>query len=120
MSNGDHSRFRELIVWQKAMDLVDEVYLIQKNFPKSETFALGDQIRRAVVSIPSNIAEGHGRGSRKDYIHFLQIARGSTYEVMTQLEIAVRQKLVSNVDRPMSVASEIARMLNSMIARLSP
>ena len=101
------------------MDLVDEVYAIQRAFPKSEVFGLGDQMRRVVVSIPSNIAEGHGRGSRKDYVHFLQISRGSVYEVMTQLNIAERQGFAAdNVIDVETHASEIAKMLNAMIARL--
>ena len=80
----EESNFKKLIVWQKAMDLVDEVYALQRGFPKSEIFGLGDQLRRAVVSIPSNIAEGNGRTSPKELVHFLSIARGSVYEVVTQ------------------------------------
>jgi len=115
----EDSNFKKLIVWQKAMDLVDEVYALQRGLPKAEIFALGDQMRRAVVSIPSNIAEGHGRGSRKDYVHFLQIARGSVYEIITQLNIAHRQKFISYVSDVESHATEIARILNTMISRLS-
>lgn len=80
--------FKELIVWQKAMELVREVYRLSKQFPADERFALTDQLRRAVVSIPSNIAEGNGRAGNKDYAHFLSIARGSLFETMTQLQIA--------------------------------
>ena len=94
--------YRNLIVWQKAKTLVKLVYAEVKNFPVEERYALGDQIRRAVVTIPSNIAEGNGRTSNKDYAHFLSIARGSLYETLTQLEIAkdlglhqLRQKLNS-------------------------
>jgi len=115
----EESNFKKLIVWQKAMNLVDEVYALQRGLPKTEIFALGDQMCRAVVSIPSNIAEGHGRGSRKDYVHFLQIARGSVYEVITQLNIAYRQKFVSDITDIESHAAEIARILNAMISRLS-
>lgn len=115
----EQSKFKELIVWQKSMDLVDDVYAIQRRFPKSEVFGLGDQMRRAVVSIPSNIAEGYGRGSRKDYVHFLQIARGSVYEIMTQLNIAARQGFVSDIASVESRAVDVARILNSMISRLS-
>ena len=68
--------FKELIVWQKAMDLTWEIYQIAKRLPKEETYALSDQMRRAAVSIPSNIAEGHGRNSTKEFIQFLAIARG--------------------------------------------
>ena len=113
-------RFKELIVWQKAMDLVDEVYLLQRGFPKPEVYGLGDQLRRAVVSIPSNIAEGHGRGSRKDYVHFLSIARGSVYETITQLNIAKRQGYLKDISLAESHANEIARMLNALIRSLAP
>ena len=113
-------RFKELVVWQKAMDLVDEVYLLQRGFPKPEVYGLGDQLRRAVVSIPSNIAEGHGRGSRKDYVHFLSIARGSVYETITQLNIAKRQGYLKDISLAESHANEIARMLNALIRSLAP
>ena len=113
-------RFMELVVWQKAMDFVDEVYLLQRGFPKPEVYGLGDQLRRAVVSIPSNIAEGHGRGSRKDYVHFLSIARGSVYETITQLNIAKRQGYLKDISLAESHANEIARMLNALIRSLAP
>lgn len=80
--------FKDLIVWQKAMELVRKVYQVSKTFPVDERYALTDQLRRAVVSIPSNIAEGNGRSGNKDYAHFLAIARGSLYETLTQLQIA--------------------------------
>ncbi len=69
--------FKDLIVWQKAMELVVEVYNLVKKLPKEELFALSDQMRRSAISIPSNIAEGQGRNSTKEYIHFLAIAKGS-------------------------------------------
>lgn len=115
----EECNFKKLIVWQKAMDLVDEVYALQRHFPKSEVFGLGDQLRRAVVSIPSNIAEGHGRSSRKDYVHFLAIARGSVYETITQLNIAARQGFISDISTVESNATQIARILNVMISRLA-
>lgn len=80
--------FKELIVWQKSVDLVTEIYRITEVFPKSEIYGLTSQIRRASVSIPSNIAEGHSRRSSVDYIQFLKIARGSLAELETQLIIA--------------------------------
>ena len=82
--------FKKLIVWKKAMDFMQGVYGLVKRFPPEERYALSDQVRRAVVSIPSNIAEGAGRASNKDYAHFIAIARGSLFETMTQLEAAVR------------------------------
>lgn len=115
----EESNFKKLIVWQRSMDLVDQVYALQRCFPKNEVFGLGDQLRRAVVSIPSNIAEGHGRNSRKDYVHFLSIARGSVYETITQLNIAARQGFISDITTVESLATQIARILNTMISRLS-
>ena len=85
------SEFRELIVWQKSMDLVDRVYDFTSSFPQAERFGLWSQMTRAAISIPSNIAEGSGRTSAKDCVHFLSIARGSLYEPMTQMEIAERR-----------------------------
>ncbi len=115
----EESNFKKLIVWQKAMDLVDEVYALQRGFPKSEIFGLGDQLRRAVVSIPSNIAEGNGRTSPKELVHFLSIARGSVYEVVTQLIVAKRQGFISDIATVESHANEIARILSAMISRSS-
>ena len=115
----EDSNFKKLILWQKAMDLVDEVYALQRGFPKSEVFGLGDQLRRAVVSIPSNIAEGNGRTSPKELVHFLSIARGSVYEVVTQLIVAKRQGLVSDIATAESHANEISRILSAMISRSS-
>ena len=111
--------YKKLIVWQKSMELVNVVYGLMENFPKDERFRLCDQLSRAVVSIPSNIAEGNGRGSKKDYAHFLSIARGSLYETMTQLEIAVNLGYLNDDDIPTELASTIRRMLNTLITRLS-
>lgn len=115
----EESNFKKLIVWQKAMDLVDEVYALQRGFPKAEVFGLGDQLRRAVVSIPSNIAEGSGRNSKKELVHFLAIARGSVYEVITQLNVAKRQNLLADIVEAESHANEIARILSTLISRNS-
>lgn len=111
--------FTELIVWQKAMDLVDEVYGIVRGFPAEEKYALGDQLRRAVVSVPSNIAEGSGRETTKDFAHFLSIARGSLYEVMTQLKIAERQGFIEDISEVNKMISEILRMLHALISKLT-
>ena len=86
---------RDLKVWQLGMDLVVEVYRLCKALPEEERFALGDQLRRAVVSIPSNIAEGYSRNTPKEFRHFLQIASGSRAEVQPQLLIAERVGLLS-------------------------
>src|SRR5712692_6861345 len=82
--------FRELRVWQQAIDLVEKIYLLTQNFPKQETYGLVSQLRRAVISVPSNIAEGHTREHIKEYLHHLSMAQASLAELETQLEIAVR------------------------------
>jgi four helix bundle protein len=82
--------YRDLLVWQRGIDLVEHVYQISKTFPDHERFGLTSQVRRAAVSVPSNVAEGWGLGSRKQYLHHLDMARGSLYEVETQMTIAWR------------------------------
>src|SRR5581483_9116173 len=84
------STYRTLVAWQRAIDLAVEVYTISKTFPKDERFSLTQQIRRCATSVPSNIAEGRGRGSPRDYRHFLHQARGSLYEIDTQITLAER------------------------------
>ena len=81
------SDYKQLIVWHKSMDLVVEVYSLVKLLPKEELYALSDQMRRAVVSIPSNISEGLGRNSDKEFIQFLSVSRGSLWELATQIEV---------------------------------
>ncbi|MFP5436307.1 MAG: four helix bundle protein [Bacteroidia bacterium] len=81
--------FRTLLIWQKAMVVVTQIYNVTKSFPKEEVFGLTSQIRRCAVSIPSNIAEGYGRQSNPEFIRFVNIASGSLYELQTQIEIAL-------------------------------
>lgn len=100
------------------MELTDAVYDLVRQFPADERFALSDQLRRAVVSIPSNIAEGFGRDTHKDFAHFLSQARGSLYETDTQLEIAVRRGFIKVDSVPASLIDEIKRMLSSLARRL--
>ncbi len=109
--------YRNLIVWQKAKKLVELVYAEVKKLPAEERYALGDQIRRAVVSIPANIAEGNGRATNKDYANFLSIARGSLYETMTQLEIAQDLGYVSFAHEIEQLAKDVGRMLGAMIKK---
>ena len=92
------SNFRKLIIWQKAMNLVTKTYKSTKNFPKEEIFGLTSQIRRCSISIPSNIAEGYGRKSNKEYLRFLNISIGSLFELQTQLEIAKNIEYLTNED----------------------
>ena len=109
--------FKNLIVWQKAMELTKMVYSLIRCFPAEERYALGDQLRRAVVSIPSNIAEGNGRAGNKGYAHFLAIARGSLYETITQLELAKELGYIESYDGVEAVANEVSRMLTSMLKK---
>ena len=109
--------YRSLIVWQKAMAFSKIVYGLVRGFPAVEKYALADQVRRAVVSISSNIAEGCGRSSRRDYAHFLSIARGSLYETMTQLEMAQSFGYIESLSDAEALASEISRMLTTMIRK---
>ena len=110
--------YKDLIVWQKAMELVEVVYRLMRVFPKDERFRLCDQLGRAVVSIPSNIAEGNGRESKTEYARFLGIARGSLYETETQLEIAKRLGYIDDLSEPQSLIAEIRRMLISIMSKL--
>lgn len=106
----------ELQVWQRAMDLVDQVYGLTRTWPREEVFGLTNQVRRASVSIASNIAEGHGRKSDGDFLRFLSIAYGSLMEVKTQLQIGLRQAFSrENEVVPVLIAlDEVARMLNGL------
>ena len=112
--------YKDLTVWQKAMDLVVEIYRIVKILPPEERYALSDQMKRAAVSIPSNIAEGNARGSKKDYANFLSIAKGSNAELQTQCQICARLNFVKeeNIQAALSLCDEVGRMLNTMIIRM--
>lgn len=113
--------YQDLEVWQKARELVKETYQLSKRLPKEETYALSDQMRRAAVSIPSNIAEGFGRSGSKDYPHFLTVALGSTYELETQLALCEDLRLLehSEITPALALCTSIAMMLNKLIKRLS-
>ena len=113
-----NSYYRELIVWQKAMELVEVVYRLMRAFPATERFRLCDQLGRAVVSIPSNIAEGNGRETKSEYARFLGIARGSLYETETQLEIAKRLGYVDDLTETTELIVSIRKMLISLISKL--
>ena len=112
--------YKELIVWQRAMDLTAEVYRLTKTMPKDELYGLTNQLRRAAVSIPSNIAEGNARTSTGDYTRFLSIALGSVAEVETQLLICVRLDYFSqeDIESALKICDETGRMLTSMIKKL--
>ena len=112
--------YRDLLVWQKSMDLVTEIYRLSKSFPQDELYGLSAQIRRSAVSVPTNIAEGYGRQSKQDYLRFLKMASGSLYELQTQIEISQKLSYISKDDYEVifNRAKEIERMLSSMIRKV--
>jgi len=114
--------YRDLQVWQKGVQLASLVYQTSRVLPKDEQFGLISQMRRAAVSVPSNIAEGYGRRSRADYVRFLNMAMGSLFELQTQAEIAANLGyLAVEVSQPLAAdAREIERMLSALIRKLSP
>ena len=114
--------FRELTVWQKSMLLATTIYRLTQGFPREEAYGLTSQLRRAAVSVPSNIAEGHGRGTVGEYRQFLWIARGSNFEIQTQLEIARSLNMGDTklLDESEALSQEIGKMLFSVLDKLRP
>lgn len=114
--------YTDLIVWQKSMDLVVKIYEIVKLLPVEERYALSDQMRRAAVSVPSNIAEGFMRDSAKDYSRFLAISVGSCAELLTQIDICVRLNFCSQEDVKdiKLLITEISKMLMALRRKLTP
>jgi len=110
--------FRDLEVWKKSMNFVTSVYQITRSLPRDEVYALSDQMRRAAVSIPSNIAEGSGRNSTKEYIQFLYVALGSACEVETQIIITKRIGYLEEIVGYIHQIQEIKKMLNGLINSL--
>ena len=112
--------YKDLIVWQKSMDLVIEIYKLVKKLPKEETYSLSDQMRRAVVSIPSNIAEGYTRKSTNEYLNFLSIANGSRTELETQLLICERINYLSEADteKAFVLIDEIGAIIYHIMTKL--
>ena len=110
----------DLVVWQKAMDLVEMVYRMTRAFPKEEMYGLSIQLRRAAVSVPSNIAEGQGRHTTRDFLHFLGVAHGSLKEVETRVLIARRLNYVPEQQQTTfaALASEVGRLMNGLTASL--
>lgn len=115
------SDFKDLQVWQKSIDFVTEIYKATDTFPENEKFGLVAQLRRAAVSIPSNISEGSTRRSKVDFIQYLKIARGSAAEIETQLIIARKINFLSDESYNMLTETilEISKMLNGLIKSLS-
>jgi four helix bundle protein len=114
--------FRDLVVWQKAMELAREVYLQTEEFPKAETFGLRMQMRRSAVAVASHIAEGHGRLTDAELRKSLGMARGSLYEFETQNELACGLKFVSEVAsrQLLELANETANLINGLLGVLEP
>ena len=116
------STYQDLRVWQRSMDLVARVYTSTQNFPKEELYGLTSQMRRAAVSVPSNIAEGKGRLTDRDHAHFYSQARGSLLELETQILIAQRLNYLSKseADSLLQICSEAGRMLNVLLESIRP
>lgn len=118
----DIKNFKDLKVWQRSRELVKDVYLISRTFPAEEKYGLTNQLRRAAVSVPSNIAEGHSRCGTKDYIHFLSIAIGSLAEIETQLILSVDLDFCKTEDiaNCFHTIEELQRMLHALRRNLNP
>ena len=114
MNNCD---FKKLIVWQKSMNLASMIYTLVKSLPREETYVLSDQMRRCAISIPSNIAEGHGRQTDKEFINFLYIARGSLRELDTQIDLTIYIGFLyeDTVSEIRCLINEVSKMLDSLI-----
>jgi four helix bundle protein len=110
--------FRDLIAWQKAMELAKLVYRATQDMPPDERFGLTAQMRRAAVSVPSNIAEGHGRETRPDYLRFLRVARGSLMELQTQLTLAEELGFMNIAPPAIELVREVDRVLQGLIRSL--
>jgi len=112
--------YKDLVVWQKAFLLVEAIYAGTKHFPKEEAFGLTAQMRRSAISIPSNIAEGSNRGTRKDYCQFLRISLGSCSELETQIMIAEKLKYMDSLKsaKLLQLLNEIMKILNTIIKKL--
>ena len=112
------SDYKELKVWEKSINLVEKIYKLVKVFPKDEVYGLSAQIKRASIFIPSNIAEGANRNTKKEFIQFLYISLGSASELETQLIIAKRLNIVKNIEYEIENITIIRKMLNALIRSL--
>jgi four helix bundle protein len=115
---GEVRDLKKIVTWQVAMDIVDDVYTLTEGFPRHELWGLASQLQRAAVSVPSNIAEGRGRGSKAEYVRSLYVSRGSLCEVETQLLIAVRRKYVSAEHPVFQRVQRCQRLLHGLIKSL--
>ena len=113
--------YKDLLIWKKGMDISVSVYTLTNDFSADERFGLISQLRRATVSVPSNIAEGYGRGSTKSYIQFIKIARGSLYEVETQLLLAFELGFIKDEKRHNEILNqitELSKMISAFLKKL--
>lgn len=112
--------YEDLLVWQKAMNLVEKVYKLVRVLPKEENFGIAMQMRRAAVSIPSNIAEGQSRRTTKEFINFLSIANGSNAELSTQIKICIRLGYITELqaDESIKLCEEVSKMLFALVTKL--
>lgn len=113
--------YQDLLVWQRSMDLVERIYQLTSNFPRSELWGLTSQMRRAVISVPSNIAEGYGRQATGEYRHHLSIGRGSLLELETQVLLSKRLRYLQpfDADSVITEIEQISKMLATLNSRLS-
>ncbi|MGE5219581.1 MAG: four helix bundle protein [Chloroflexota bacterium] len=113
--------YQSLLVWQRSMDLVETVYRLSAAFPTAEQWGLVSQMRRAAISVPSNIAEGYGRQATGEYRHHVSIGRGSLLELETQILLAIRLKYLQRADAELALKEidEISRMLATLVSKLS-
>jgi four helix bundle protein len=116
---GEVRTFRDIVAWQKGMLLAREVYRVTQGMPGSERFGLTNQVRRAAVSVPSNIAEGYARQSTGDYLRYLHIARGSLAELETQLQLAMELGMITLTDAVRSALGETDRVLQGLIRAIA-
>ena len=112
---------KDLLVWQRSMDLVETVYRVTAGFPSAEQWGLVSQMRRAAISVPSNIAEGYGRQATGEYRHHISIGRGSLLELETQILLAIRLKYLQqgDADPVLKEIDELSRMLATLVSKLS-
>ncbi len=120
MNKGEIRSYKDLLVWQKGIEFVNEIYFLTKKFPKEEIFGLTSQMRRAAVAIPSNIAEGWGRSTTKNYIQFIRISRGSLFEIETMIQIAKDQQYLSDEQKTSALlkTEELGKMINKLLHSL--
>lgn len=112
--------YRDLLIWQKGIEIVTDIYSITNEFPREEIYALTAQMRRAAISIPSNIAEGYGRNSQKEMAKFLNYSLGSLFEVNTQIEIALNLKFIQKEhhEKLLKKSFELEKMINSLVSKI--